>query len=148
MAQDPRDRQAPGMTGTTSENRVSAAEPISRTYRAVMAAAWPIVRWWGRLQVSGVEQLPASGPVLVFANHDSAWDPVVIGCAGKRRRQIRALARASLWRRRPLGWVLDGMGQIPIDRGRGDVAAIATATERLAAGACIGIFPEGTLSRG
>ena len=108
-----------------------------------MAGAWPIVRWWGRLQVSGIEHLPASGPVLVFSNHDSAWDPVVVGCAGKRRRQIRALARASLWRHRVLGRVLDGMGQIPIERGRGDKAAIAAATDSLAGGACIGVFPEG-----
>lgn len=124
------------------------SEPISRTYRAVMAGAWPVVRWWGRLEVSGLEQLPASGPVVVFSNHDSAWDPVIVGCAGKRRRQIRALARSSLWKNPVMARVLDGMGQIPIERGRGDAAAIATAVERLAEGACIGVFPEGTLSRG
>ena len=44
--------------------------------------------------------------------------------------------------------VLNGMGQIPIERGAGDKAALARAIEELRAGACIGVFPEGTRSRG
>lgn len=113
-----------------------------------MVAATPVVRWWGRLRVTGLDALPARGATLLLANHDSNWDPVVIGVAARRRRQIRALAKSSLWRIRPLGWVLDGMGQIPIDRGRGDMQALAAAIDQLRAGACVGVFPEGTTSRG
>jgi 1-acyl-sn-glycerol-3-phosphate acyltransferase len=40
------------------------------------------------------------------------------------------------------------MGQIPIDRGKGDVGALERAISDLRAGACIGVFPEGTRSRG
>jgi 1-acyl-sn-glycerol-3-phosphate acyltransferase len=40
------------------------------------------------------------------------------------------------------------MGQIPIDRGKGDRNAMARAIEELRGGACIGIFPEGTRSLG
>jgi 1-acyl-sn-glycerol-3-phosphate acyltransferase len=125
---------------------VQAGRP--RTYRAVMAAVWPIVCGWGRLRVSGAEALPPSGPVLLLANHDSAWDPLVIASAVRKQRQIRALARSSLWQCRVLGRVLDAMGQIPIARGRGDANALGLAVAELAAGACIGIFPEGTVSRG
>jgi 1-acyl-sn-glycerol-3-phosphate acyltransferase len=85
---------------------------------------------------------------LLLANHDSAWDPLVIAAAVRNRRQIRALARSSLWRYRVLGRVLDAMGQIPIARGQGDANAIDLAVAELAAGACIGVFPEGTVSRG
>jgi 1-acyl-sn-glycerol-3-phosphate acyltransferase len=67
---------------------------------------------------------------------------------GPGRRQIRALAKASLWRSRPLAWVLSAMGQIPIERGRGDTEALGAAIEQLRAGACVGVFPEGTISRG
>lgn len=123
-------------------------EKISLTYRVVMALASPVVRWWGRLEVVGEHVLPASGPAVVLANHDSAWDPLVVGVAAVRRRQVRALAKSSLWRARPVAWVLDHMGQIPIDRGRGDVQALSAAIGRLQAGGCIGIFPEGTVSRG
>jgi 1-acyl-sn-glycerol-3-phosphate acyltransferase len=113
-----------------------------------MAACTPIVRWWGRLEVSGLEHMPPFGPVLLAGNHDSYWDPVAVGIAGLPRRQIRALAKSSLWKIRGLGRVLDGMGQIPIDRGAGDARALDRAVAELRAGACIGVFPEGTRSLG
>jgi 1-acyl-sn-glycerol-3-phosphate acyltransferase len=103
---------------------------------------------WGRLRVEGLEALSSHGPMLVVGNHDSHWDPVTIGVAGIRRRQIRALAKSDLWKVRGLAPVLNGMGQIPIERGAGDAAALARAIEELRAGACIGVFPEGTRSRG
>jgi 1-acyl-sn-glycerol-3-phosphate acyltransferase len=113
-----------------------------------MSVSSPVVRAWGRLEVSGLEQLPAEGPAMVISNHDSYWDPVTVGVAGLPRRQIRALAKSTLWKAAPLGWVLDGMGQIPIVRGGGDTRALDAAIRELAAGACIGVFPEGTISRG
>jgi 1-acyl-sn-glycerol-3-phosphate acyltransferase len=113
-----------------------------------MAACTPIVRWWGRLEVSGLEHLPADGPVLLAGNHDSYWDPVAVGIAGLPRRQIQALAKSSLWKIPGLDRVLDGMGQIPIDRGAGDARALDRAISELRAGACIGVFPEGTRSLG
>ncbi|MCW3001233.1 MAG: 1-acyl-sn-glycerol-3-phosphate acyltransferase [Conexibacter sp.] len=124
---------------------MSAASP---TYRFVMAACTPAVKWWGRLEVSGLEHLPAEGPLLLAANHDSYWDPVAIGIAGLPRRQICALAKSSMWKIPGLSKVLDGMGQIPIDRGSGDARAMGRAIDELAAGACIGVFPEGTRSLG
>ncbi|WP_199223814.1 MULTISPECIES: lysophospholipid acyltransferase family protein [Solirubrobacterales] len=120
---------------------------ISPTYRFAMAACSPAVRGWGRLEVQGRDLLPADGPLLIAGNHDSYWDPVAIGIAGMPRRQICALAKRSLWKP-GLGLILDGMGQIPIERGSGDREAMATAIERLRDGACIGVFPEGTRSLG
>jgi len=117
-------------------------------YRAAMAVCRPAVAGWGRLQVDGLEALPAEGPVLLVGNHDSHWDPVTVGVAAIRRRQVKALAKSALWDVRGLGPVLDGMGQIPIERGAGDAGALSRAIEELRAGACIGVFPEGTRSRG
>lgn len=117
-------------------------------YRTAMAVFTPVVRWWGRLEVSGLEHLPESGPILLAGNHDSYWDPIAVGIAGLPRRQIRALAKSNLWKNAALGKVLDGMGQIPIDRGKGDVHALDRAIEELQAGRCIGVFPEGTRTRG
>ena len=119
----------------------------TRTYSFAMAVNRPVARW-GRLEVSGVESLPETGPLLIVGNHDSHWDPIMVGIAAKKRRQIRALAKSTLWDVRGLGPVLDGMGQIPIVRGAGDAEALAKAIETLRAGACIGVFPEGTRSRG
>ncbi|WP_199513801.1 lysophospholipid acyltransferase family protein [Nucisporomicrobium flavum] len=135
------------------ECRAADASPragprIPPVYRVVIAAVWPVVRWWGRLEVVGAEHVPAYGATLVLANHDSRWDPMVIAAAVRRRRQIHALAKASLWKNPLIAWVLDAMGQIPVERGRADSAAIKAAARYLAAGGCVGIFPEGAVSQG
>ncbi len=88
-------------------------------YRVAMAVCRPVAAW-GRLQVEGLELLPESGPLLVVGNHDSHWDPVMVGVAAIRRRQIKALAKSTLWDVKGLAPVLNGMGQIPIERGAGD----------------------------
>jgi 1-acyl-sn-glycerol-3-phosphate acyltransferase len=119
----------------------------TRTYRVAMAVNLPVARW-ARLEVTGLETLPASGPLLVVGNHDSHWDPVMIGFAARKRRMIRALAKSTLWDVKGLHWVLDGMGQIPIVRGAGDAQALANAVTALREGACVGVFPEGTRSKG
>jgi 1-acyl-sn-glycerol-3-phosphate acyltransferase len=116
-------------------------------YRTAMAVCRPAMIW-GRLRVEGLEALPETGPVLVVGNHDSHWDPVTVGVSAIRRRQIKALAKADLWKVRGLSPVLNGMGQIPIERGAGDAGALARAIEELRRGSCIGVFPEGTRSRG
>jgi 1-acyl-sn-glycerol-3-phosphate acyltransferase len=120
---------------------------MSRTYRFVLAVCSPIVRRWGRLEVSGLEHLPAEGPCLLAGNHDSYWDPIAVGVAAVGRRQVKALAKSSLWKP-GLRHILDGMGQIPIQRGKADAGAMDRAVQELRAGACIGIFPEGTRSKG
>jgi 1-acyl-sn-glycerol-3-phosphate acyltransferase len=123
-------------------------EPISPAYRGAMIASTPSVVWWGRLQVTGLELLPVEGPLLLVGDHDSYWDTVVTGIAAMPRRQIRALAKSSMWKNKLLGAVLTGMGQIPIQRGSGDSRALDRAIEELSKGACIGIYPEGTRSLG
>jgi 1-acyl-sn-glycerol-3-phosphate acyltransferase len=117
-------------------------------FRAVMAACSPAVRWWGQLTVSGLDDLPTAGPVLLAGNHDSWWDPIVVGAAALKRRHVRALAKSSLWRYGVMAWILDGMGQIPIDRSGGDARALDRAMFELRAGACVGVFLEGTRSGG
>jgi 1-acyl-sn-glycerol-3-phosphate acyltransferase len=127
------------------------ADPVEKftlAYRAAMAACTPAVRWWGRMEVTGLEHMPEHGPVLLAGNHDSYWDPVAIGIAARPKRQIRALAKRELWKFPGLAPVLNGMGQIPIDRGAGDAHALDTAISELRRGSCIGVFPEGTRSLG
>ncbi|BEP16611.1 hypothetical protein acdb102_49220 [Acidothermaceae bacterium B102] len=135
----------PTRRASTARARRSDATPM---FRLAVACLVPFVRWWGRLEVVGAELLPQSGPVLLVANHDSAWDPLIIGTASVRRRQVHALARGSLWRWRPLGWLMDRLGAIAVSHEQGNDRAVDAAVSRLEAGDCVGLFPEGTVSRG
>jgi 1-acyl-sn-glycerol-3-phosphate acyltransferase len=107
------------------------------------------LRWWVRLDVRGLEHLPSRGAALIVSNHDAWLDPlVIIEAMMWKQRQLRFLAKASLWKTRFTAWILNGAGQIPIRRGESDSGAIEAALAALDSGEAIGIFPEGTLSRG
>jgi 1-acyl-sn-glycerol-3-phosphate acyltransferase len=113
-----------------------------------VAALLRPVAWWGRLRVAGLDQVPREGPLLVVPNHDSQWDPILVGLAIKPRRRLRFLARASLWRIPGLGPLLYALNQIPIQRGSGDAGALEKAVRALRAGQSLCVFPEGGLSWG
>ena len=100
------------------------------------------------MHVTGLDSVPRRGPLLLVPNHDSQWDPLIVGLALRRRRRLRFLARADLWKVPGLGPLLYRLGQIPIERGVGDARALEEAIEALRAGEAICVFPEGRLSRG
>jgi 1-acyl-sn-glycerol-3-phosphate acyltransferase len=122
--------------------------PLPRAYRAVIGISSPIMYRWSRMRVTGVECLPRTGPALLVADHDSYWDPIAVAVAAGRVRQIRALAKSTIWNNKIVGKIMDGMGQIPVERGASNAEAMTVAVEELRKGACIGIFPEGTRSLG
>jgi 1-acyl-sn-glycerol-3-phosphate acyltransferase len=113
-----------------------------------MGVGAPIMHRWSRMKVTGMECLPATGPVIIVADHDSYWDPIAIGVAARRVRPIRALAKSTLWKTKIVAAFMDRMGHIPVIRGTSNTDAMAVAVEELAKGACIGMFPEGTRSLG
>ena len=104
--------------------------------------------WWGRMRVEGIELVPKHGPLLVVPNHDSQMDPVLVAVALRKIRPLRFLARADLWKMFGMAPIMNGMRQIPIERGVRDETALSSAVEALEAGESVCIFPEGKLSRG
>ena len=102
----------------------SVRSSFTPAYRVVLAIGTPIMRPWSRLAVTGLDVLPRSGPTLLVADHDSYWDPIAIGVAAREVRQIRALAKSSLWKTPVTAAFMNGMGHIPVQRGssndRGD----------------------------
>jgi len=113
-------------------------------YRFVAA----IMRWamrvgWG-LTSMDVERVPASGPLLLVANHQSYFDPVAIGSLIKTR-NLDYIARIGLFSFKPLGWLIAALNSIPI-RGTGgaDAGTIREVVARLAMGRATLLFPEGS----
>jgi len=111
-------------------------------YRLLRALVGPALRLAWRLQVEGAENLPAYGPAIVVANHDSLADPFVLGAA--LGRPLRFLSKQELWSNRLVGRMMDALGGIPVARARGAVGAVAAAARALDAGDVVAIFPQGT----
>ena len=110
-------------------------------YRLLLPWLPASVRAVYRMEIVGGEHVPATGGVVVVANHLSAIDPFILGAAVPR--QLRFMTKAELWRWRPVGWAIDGLGGFPVDRGRGDRGALVRGLELLEEGEAVAIFPGG-----
>ena len=111
-------------------------------YLAIGAVSWPALRFVYRLRSTGREHVPDSGCVLA-ANHASNVDPWPLGIPLFPRRYLRFMAKKELfWP--PLGWIVRGGGGFRVDRGAGDLQALATAVALCRAGHAVVMFPEGT----
>jgi 1-acyl-sn-glycerol-3-phosphate acyltransferase len=96
-------------------------------------------------RVTGLEHVPAQGPVLFAANHTSVVDGPVL--AGVVPRPVHILVKEEMFRG-PVGAVLRASGQIPVDRSGGGRAALTAALGVLQRGGTVGVFPEGNRGRG
>jgi 1-acyl-sn-glycerol-3-phosphate acyltransferase len=111
-------------------------------YLVIGAVSWPVLRVVFRLRSTGSENVPDGGCVLA-ANHLSNFDPWPLGIPLFPRRFLRFMAKKELfWP--PLGWVVRAGGGFRVDRGKGDLEAIATAVQLCRAGHAVVMFPEGT----
>ncbi len=98
-----------------------------------------------RVRIAGAERVPASGPVILVANHESMFDPWLLALVTPR--QVHYMAKAELWRHRPVARVLESFGAFPVERGTGDATAISRAADLLRKGEVLGMFPQGTSKR-
>ena len=94
------------------------------------------------VEVVGAERIPESGAAILAANHASIWDPFVLGLATTR--EIHYMAKAELFRLRPVAALLRSLDAFPVERGSGDRTAFSEAARLLDRGAVLGIFPQGT----
>jgi 1-acyl-sn-glycerol-3-phosphate acyltransferase len=98
-----------------------------------------------RVRVYGREKVPATGGALICANHQSYFDPVLIGLAVDRR--MNFLARASLFKNRLFKWLIEFLDAIPIDREGSGFGGLKETLRCLKKGELVLIFPEGTRTR-
>jgi 1-acyl-sn-glycerol-3-phosphate acyltransferase len=101
----------------------------------------------GRVEVSGLENLPSGGGVLFVANHQGAFDvPLLIGFVPVLKGFV---SKKENFRLPIVGTWMKLLGCIVIDRGdlRQSAGAIARGIRDLQAGRSLVIFPEGTRSK-
>ncbi|MFF1634867.1 lysophospholipid acyltransferase family protein [Leifsonia sp. NPDC058248] len=113
--------------------------------------AGPLLKGIFRPWVIGLENVPATGAVILASNHlsfiDSIFLPLVVD------RHVSFLAKSDYFTRRGFkGWMtktfMRATGQIPIDRSGGKASedSLNTGLAVLARGEILGIYPEGTRS--
>lgn len=123
-----------------------------RSYWFLKAVALgPAVRRIFRPIVTGGENIPAKGPVILASNHlsysDWVFTPLVL------RRRVTFVAKSDYFdggglKGRAQKLFFTGTGQVPIDRsgGKASEAAMAAGLKVLGRGGVFGIYPEGTRS--
>lgn len=98
-----------------------------------------------RVDVHGLENLPAQGGVLLLGNHISWVDWAIVQIASPR--PVRFVMLKAIYQRWYLRWFFKALGCIPIERGSAAEQALADVAEQLNAGEVVCLFPEGAISR-
>jgi len=96
-----------------------------------------------RMDARGKENLPADGGFVLAANHTSNFDPWAVGLPLYPDRFLRFMGKSELFRW-PLGPLIEAGGAFKVNRGEGDLDAIAKAVDLVRSGEVVVMFPEGT----
>lgn len=126
------------MAGSSRSSRVF--------YGVVRAIVIGLVRVVTRVTVVGRENIPADGAFLLAPIHRSNIDTPLV--AAVTRRRMRFMGKDSLWRVRPVGWIVSALGAFPVTRGSADREALRRCVLVLEAGEPLVLFPEGTRQSG
>jgi len=124
---------------------------VNLPYGLLRAFLTPFLMVLFRPKVTGLRNVPVTGPVILASNHlsfsDSIFMPLVVP------RKVTFLAKSEYFTSPgPKGLLKKltfiALGQVPVDRsgGRRSEAALITGLKVLSDGNCLGIYPEGTRS--
>jgi 1-acyl-sn-glycerol-3-phosphate acyltransferase len=98
------------------------------------------------VRVTGMQNVPTSGRVLLASTHVSYPDFMFIQYAAtSRRRRIRFMTRHDVWSKRRWAWPMDRMGHIPVDRAA-PAGAYLMARRLLREEEAVCVFPEAGIS--
>jgi 1-acyl-sn-glycerol-3-phosphate acyltransferase len=115
-------------------------------YRVVRNAIVAFCRVYWRLDVTGKEHVPDSGPFILAPVHRSNIDTPLVAVVTRRR--LRYMGKDSLWKFRWSAWFFRNMGGFPVHRGTPDREALRWASSVVEGDEPVVMFPEGTRQEG
>ena len=99
-----------------------------------------------RVRIIDRHKVPATGAFILAPIHRSNIDSPLASAVTRRR--MRFMGKDSLWKVRPVGWVLSALGGFPVSRGTADREALKRCIAVLESGEPLVLFPEGTRQSG
>ncbi|MEP0872344.1 1-acyl-sn-glycerol-3-phosphate acyltransferase [Trichocoleus desertorum AS-A10] len=142
-------------THASSSPPKKPATGISRFSPWLMPLVYPLGRhvvlpaYFGRIEVSGQENLPTDGPVILAPTHRSRWDALLVPYAAGRDitgHDLRFMVSADEVKGLQ-GWFIRRLGGFPIDPKRPAIASLRHGVELLENRESLVIFPEGGIFR-
>lgn len=106
--------------------------------------------YFDRLDVTGQENVPRSGPVILAPTHRSRWDALIVPYAAGRLttgRHLHYMVSANEMTGLQ-GWLIRYMGGYPVDPKHPGLSSLRLSVELLSQGKMVVIFPEGDIFRG
>lgn len=113
---------------------VRLCKVLCAIYRAYCRLFHPV-------SVSGRENLPDEGAVILCSNHTNMQDPMVLD--SYLFRLFRFMAKTELFENKLLARIMRTIGAFPVSRGQSDISAVRESLRILKEGGALGIFPEG-----
>ena len=99
-----------------------------------------------RVRIIDRHKVPTTGAFILAPIHRSNIDSPLASAVTRRR--MRFMGKDSLWKVRPVGWVLSALGGFPVSRGTADREALKRCIAVLESGEPLVLFPEGTRQSG
>lgn len=105
--------------------------------------------YFGRIKITGQENIPTTGPVIVAPTHRSRWDALLIPYAVGRfvsRRDLRFMVMVEEMQGLQ-GWLIRQLGGFPVNTERPGAKSVLHTVKLLSEGEMVVIFPEGGIFR-
>jgi 1-acyl-sn-glycerol-3-phosphate acyltransferase len=93
------------------------------------------------LELSGLDNIPASGPLIVTPNHQTFADPALVTIPVRRR--VYYMAWSQLFEIPVFSWLIRRLRAFPVRVDSADPSSMREAVRLLTAGHVLMIFPEG-----
>ena len=141
----------------SSDKTLALANPIKVTTVTSHVSPWfsalayPLARYvvlpfyFGKIEVTGQENLPKNGPVILAPTHRDRWDSFMVPIAAGRDitgRDLRFMVTSDEMKGLQ-GWFIRRLGGFPVDIKHPGIGSIRHAIELLQARETLVIFPEG-----